>query len=74
MLNEGKAPGPTYPKAWDSRILPYTKIAEKQRGLLFKHPVAVRFLPPEEFEKTVTTDEQGAQQGATGGAQAVRPG
>ena len=58
MLNEGKASGPTYPKAWDSRILPYTKIAEKQRGLLFKHPVAVRFLPPKEFEKTVTTDDK----------------
>jgi hypothetical protein len=58
LLEQGKASGPTYPKAWDSRILPYTKIAEKQRGLIFKHPVAVRFLPPQEFEKTVTTDDK----------------
>jgi hypothetical protein len=48
----------TYPAQWDSRIAPYAKIAEKQRGLLFKHPVAVRFMPPAEFEKTVTDDEK----------------
>ena len=59
----GDGAGQTYPKAWDSRILPYTKIAEKQRGLLFKHPVAVRFLPPQEFEKTVTTDDKELDKG-----------
>jgi hypothetical protein len=57
LLEQGKASGPRYPKAWDSRILPYTKIAEKQRGLFFTHPVAVRFLPPKQFEKSVTTDD-----------------
>jgi hypothetical protein len=50
--------GPTFPAAWDARIAPYAKIAEKQRGLLFLHPVAVRFLPPAQFEKTVTTDDK----------------
>ncbi len=48
----------TYPKQWDSRVAPYAKIAERQRGLLFRHPVTVRFLPPAEFEKGVRTDEK----------------
>jgi hypothetical protein len=48
---------PTYPKQWDSRVAPYATIAEKQRGLLFLHPVKVRFLPPAAFEKTVTADD-----------------
>ena len=47
-----------HPAAWDARIQPYVKIAEKQRGLEFLHPVEVRFLPPAKFEKTVTTDEK----------------
>jgi hypothetical protein len=52
-----KDSGPSYPEAWDSRIAPYAKIAEKERGLTFMHPVAVRFLPAEKFEKEVRTDE-----------------
>ena len=48
----------TYPTQWDSRVAPYAKIAEKQRGLIFRHPVTVRFLPPAEFEKGVTADEK----------------
>ncbi|WP_027861003.1 hypothetical protein [Marmoricola sp. URHB0036] len=58
LLDSSKHHGPTYPAAWDARILPYTKIAEKQRGLYFKHPVAVKFLPAAKFEKTVTSDEK----------------
>lgn len=49
---------PSYPDQWDNRIAPYVKIAEKQRGLTFLHPVTVRFLPAAEFEKTVTADEK----------------
>jgi hypothetical protein len=49
--------GPTYPSAWDARIAPYAKIAERQRGLYFKHPVAVHFLAADKFKKTVTSDE-----------------
>lgn len=52
-----KDDGPSYPKAWDARILPYVQIVQKQRGLTFLHPVAVRFLPDKEFEKTVRTDQ-----------------
>jgi hypothetical protein len=58
LLQSSKQHGPTYPAAWDKRIAPYAKIAEKKRGLLFLHPVAVRFLPPAKFEKTVTTDDK----------------
>lgn len=47
-----------YPSAWDPRIAPYAKIVEKQRGLNFLHPVAVRFLDRAAFTKEVTTDEK----------------
>jgi hypothetical protein len=49
--------GPTYPKQWDARILPYVKIVQKERDLTFLHPVPVRFLSDAAFEKTVTADE-----------------
>lgn len=59
LLNQDhKESGPSYPAAWDPRIAPYAKIAEKQRGLTFMHPVAVRFLADKDFEKTVTADEK----------------
>lgn len=48
---------PSYPKAWDARILPYVQVVQKERGLTFMHPVKVRFLADKEFEKTVRTDE-----------------
>src|SRR5690349_8057929 len=47
---------PPYPSAWDPRVLPYVQVVEKERGLPFLHPVAVRFLPAAEFEKTVEAD------------------
>lgn len=49
--------GPDYPDEWDSRVLPYVKIVEKERDLKFKHPVTVEFLAPEEFEETVSADK-----------------
>jgi hypothetical protein len=58
LIASGKPKGPTYPAEWDARILPYAKIAEKERGLFFKHPVAVHFLAPEKFKKTVTSDKK----------------
>jgi hypothetical protein len=47
--------GPTYPKAWDSRILPIVQFDEHERGLQFKHPVEVIFMTPKAFDKLVTT-------------------
>lgn len=57
LLDDGKDEV-SYPASWDPRVLPYVKIAQKQRGLTFRHPVTVRFLPPEKFKKGVTTDEK----------------
>lgn len=57
LVASAQQKGPAYPKAWDARILPYAKAAERLRGLYFKHPVAVKFLPPSKFEKTVTVDD-----------------
>lgn len=48
---------PTYPKAWDARVVPYVKLAAKLRKLQFKHPVAVEFQEPKAFEKGLAADE-----------------
>lgn len=58
VTNKDSTEPKSYPAAWDPRILPYVKIVEKQRGLTFLHPVAVRFLQSAEFEKGVRTDEK----------------
>ncbi len=49
--------GKTFPDHWNKRIAPYARIAAKQRGLEFAHPVPVRFLSPKVFAKTVTQDD-----------------
>lgn len=49
--------GPTYPKAWDDRVVPYVKLAEKLRDLEFEHPVTVEFQEPKAFEKGLAADE-----------------
>jgi hypothetical protein len=55
--HQAAAPKRSYPATWDRRIAPYAEIAEHERGLSFLHPVAVRFLPPARFEKSVTSDQ-----------------
>lgn len=50
--------GPSYPAQWDARVLPFVRVVEKERNLTFLHPVEVRFLSGEAFEKEVTTDEK----------------
>src|SRR5689334_14202885 len=47
--------GPSYPKQWDARVAPLVSFVERERGLDFDHPVAVKFLSEAEFKKTVTT-------------------
>jgi len=49
-------PRPSYPAKWDARIEPFAKAVEEERGLLFAHPVEVRFLEDAEFEESVTND------------------
>ena len=58
MLVEDGPAVASYPAHWDARVEPYAKIAEKERGLPFKHPVDVRFLAAAEFEKTVAEDKK----------------
>jgi len=52
------APQRHFPRHWDPRIAPYARIAAKERGLPFTHPVPVRFLSPAAFAKTLRTDDQ----------------
>jgi hypothetical protein len=56
-FGKDEAKGPTYPKAWDARVVPYVKLAEKLRDLEFKHPVTVEFQAPKAFEKGLAADE-----------------
>lgn len=58
MLVGNDPASPTYPKHWDARVAPYAKVADKKRGLPYKHPVSVRFLTAAEFEKPVTADKK----------------
>ncbi|MGH9283667.1 MAG: hypothetical protein ACRD0S_12120, partial [Acidimicrobiales bacterium] len=46
-----------YPSHWDARVAGLVDFVERERGLEFRHPVAVDFLGEEEFVATVTTDE-----------------
>lgn len=45
--------GPSYPKAWDPRVLPVVSFVEQHRGLTFKHPIYVDFLSEADFKKQV---------------------
>ena len=49
--------GPTFPKTWDKRVLPYVHLASKLRHLEFTHPVTVEFQTPKEFEKELSSDK-----------------
>lgn len=39
-----------WPGRWDSRVLPYVKVVERERGLRYKHPVKVELLGDDAFE------------------------
>jgi len=47
-----------FPTHWDHRIAPYARIAARERGLQFTHPVPVRFLAPAAFAKSVKSEDQ----------------
>ena len=47
-----------FPTHWDPRIAPYARIAARERGLQFTHPVPVRFLSPAAFAKSVKSEDQ----------------
>jgi hypothetical protein len=46
------------PKAWDPRLAPLAAATARLRGLEFKHPVAVKFETPTEFEKEFDVDQK----------------
>ena len=55
----GRDPGPTgppHPSKWDAQVQTYVDFVEKKRGLEFKHPVYVDFLPVKDFKKQITKD------------------
>ena len=45
------------PSAWDVPVLPIVHFVEHERGLQFKHPVAVVFLPSAQFDKVVSVPQ-----------------
>lgn len=45
------------PSAWDVPVLPIVHFVEHERGLKFKHPVAVVFLPSAQFDKVVSVPQ-----------------
>lgn len=46
-----------YPAHWNHKIAPLAKIAARDRGLRFEHPVPVRFLSPAAFRKSLRSED-----------------
>jgi hypothetical protein len=55
-LGRGRSSGPPHPKQWDARIVPLVHFVEQNRGLRFRHPVAVDYLSDEDFRRTVANE------------------
>jgi hypothetical protein len=47
-----------FPSRWDTRVAPIAAEVARLRGLGFEHPVAIRYLPPNEFEKLIGDDSK----------------
>lgn len=47
------------PKAWDPRVAELAAYVEKERGLAYKHPVAVAFLPEAKYREEVGVEQDG---------------
>ncbi|MDP9183995.1 MAG: hypothetical protein M3P04_14630, partial [Actinomycetota bacterium] len=50
-----RSDSPSYPKDWDARVTDLVRFVETERGLTFKHPVAVEFMQDSDFEARVKT-------------------
>src|SRR5579884_2219055 len=57
LVRSGGRSTPSYPAAWDPRVSGIVQFVEQHRGMLFEHPVAVRFLPDSQFEKKVSVPQ-----------------
>ncbi len=45
--------GPGHPDEWDERVAPLVSFVERTRGLKFRHPVAVYFLPVDQYTRAI---------------------
>lgn len=45
--------GPSYPSTWDPRVSPIAQFVQNERGLDWKHPVKVEFLPASQFQAVI---------------------
>src|SRR5687768_3165820 len=48
----------THPDTWDALVLPVVEFVERERGLLFKHPVHVDFMSDGAFRKVVAPEDE----------------
>jgi hypothetical protein len=65
--------GPPWAKAWDPRIEPLARFVESTRGLTFRHPVTVQFLPEAEFLAHVRSTRSAVVRSSTTDAAASLP-
>jgi hypothetical protein len=49
--------GPPFPAAWDPRVAPIAQFVQNQRGLTWKHPVKVEFLPLSQFQAVIKKED-----------------
>ncbi|MCC6436272.1 MAG: hypothetical protein IT196_14655 [Acidimicrobiales bacterium] len=71
LTRQGGEEGPTYPDVWDPRVTELVAFVERERGLPFKHPVYVDFLPAEDIARRMRS-EAGAVNGAMREAAALQ--
>ncbi|MCA1844086.1 MAG: hypothetical protein LC792_13055, partial [Actinobacteria bacterium] len=45
--------GPPHPERWDAAVLPLVRFVEENRGLRFRHPVAIAYLSDVDFRRDV---------------------
>lgn len=50
---------PGYPHQWDSRVALIAQFVQQARGLAWKHPVKVEFLPPARFTAAISAKSGG---------------
>jgi hypothetical protein len=55
-LGRDHSGGPPHPDRWDARIVPLVRFVEQNRGLTFRHPVAVDYLSDADFRRAVADE------------------
>ncbi|MEW6472253.1 MAG: hypothetical protein AB1679_08280 [Actinomycetota bacterium] len=56
--DDGEAAAVKHPAFWDPRLTELVDFVEKDRDLVFQHPVHVDFLTPEEYKNSAAADAQ----------------